>query len=83
MTGNRVKVIITISILLVGTVLTLVAGIGSGSTVYQSEGTAIDFGDMDVVWTDVDLKKYDDAKKALEYMLKALEIEPAEAKSLL
>ena len=41
--GEEIKVYITVGILLVGAVLTVIAGIGSGTTVYQNDGTAIDF----------------------------------------
>lgn len=51
----RIKVILTLSILLIGTILTVgLNGVGANSTQYQSEGIVIDFGEYNTVWSDAD-----------------------------
>lgn len=42
-------------------------GGGSGSTLFQSPGTAVDFGDRNVVWTTVDPDRHDDPSDVLAY----------------
>lgn len=63
----KTKVILTLAILLVGTLLTVcLNGVGTNSTQYQSEGIIIDFGDYDTVWSDADYNVVSDPVGLLE-----------------
>lgn len=76
--GNRVlrmKVIITVSILLVGAFAAVVLnGVGSNATQYQSEGIVIDFGGYSTVWMDISFSETSDPvellKKSCDYNFK-------------
>ena len=63
----KTKVILTLAILLVGTLLTVcLHGVGTHSTQYQSEGIVIDFGDYETVWSDADYNVVSDPIGLLE-----------------
>jgi iron complex transport system substrate-binding protein len=58
---TRIKILLTVAILLAGTAGTLLLnGVGSNASAYQSEGILVDFGDYSTVWTDVDYNETDD-----------------------
>lgn len=64
---SKIKVSLTLSILLVGTILTLcLNGLGANSTQYQSEGIVIDFGGYKTVWTDADYNTVSDPVELLD-----------------
>lgn len=68
--GNKIlktKVIITVSVVLLGTVgLIFLNGLGNNATQYQSEGIVIDFGNYSTVWTTVDYNITSDPVELLE-----------------
>ena len=68
--GNRalrLKVILSVAIILIGTCLTFAMnGVGSNATQYQSEGVVIDYGDYNTVWTDISFKETDDPVELLK-----------------
>ena len=55
--GNRalrLKVVLTVAIILFGSCLTIVMhGLGTNATQYQSEGVVIDYGNYNTVWTNI------------------------------
>lgn len=65
MGSSAKKTLLTAVIVLMGPVLAVSLGGGSPPTAYQSQGIAIDFGDRDVSWTDVNLRYFGDPIKAL------------------
>jgi iron complex transport system substrate-binding protein len=65
---TRLKVILTIVIILSGTLITFaVNGLGSDAYQSQTEGVVIDFGDYETVWTDADYNEVSSALGLLEY----------------
>lgn len=67
MNSTQLKVYLTIAIVIIGGIITATIGVGKAASEYQSSGTAIDFGDWEVTWTNVDLNKNSNAKSVLEY----------------
>lgn len=68
MDSIRLKVLLSVAVVLAGTLITILVGTGVNSSEYQTPGTAIDFGERDVVWTNVDLQTFADAGSVLEYV---------------
>ena len=66
MDSERFKVILTAALIVSGALLTASVGTGHTSSAEQSEGLALDFGDMSVVWTELDLSLFTDPYEALE-----------------
>lgn len=68
--GNRIirlKVILTVAIIVIGGFGTLLLnGVGSNATQYQSEGVIIDFGNYSTVWTDISFKEESDPCELLK-----------------
>jgi len=64
----KFKSLLSVAILTVGAFLVLLVGTGMSASAYQATGVAVDFGDRDVVWTDVDLNMYSNPVDALEYV---------------
>ena len=67
MEPTKLKTIVTVVVLILGSFVTaiLVSNVNLASA-YQSTGIAIDFGDRNVTWTDLDLEVYGDSIDALE-----------------
>jgi len=62
----KLKALMTVIILIAGSALVLVIGTGSSVTAFQATGVAIDFGQRDVSWEEVDLHANGDPISALE-----------------
>lgn len=64
----KIKTLLTVLLLLSGTGLTFLFVSNTQSAfAYQSTGIAIDFGNRDVEWADVDFKEYTSPIEVLEY----------------
>lgn len=59
------KTLLTVAILIIGSILA-VSFNNAPVSAYQSTGIAIDFGERNVTWTDMDLNEYGDPYDALE-----------------
>ena len=64
---ENLKIAVTVVILLTGGLATALVGTPSVSSSEGHEGTIIDFGNMETVWTAVDLSGYVSARSVLEY----------------
>ena len=65
---DRKRVLLSVAIVLLGIVLASVAGMFiSESETAQAQGTVIDYGDRDTVWTDAELSGFDTTGELLEY----------------
>ena len=56
----KLKALLSVIIISSGAFLMLIVGTGASASAYQSQGLAVDFGGMDVVWTDADLNVISD-----------------------
>lgn len=64
----KFKAMISVIILVAGAFLVALVGTGMNATAYQATGVAVDFGDRDVTWTDVDLNAHSDPMNALDFV---------------
>ncbi len=64
--STKIKIIITALILVVGVVLVAIIPHDFSTSVYQSEGSVIDFNERDIFWTDSDFSKGSDALNVLK-----------------
>ena len=56
---DRARVIVSVAIVLVGIVLAVAAGsLVTEAETDQAQGTVIDFGDRETIWTDAELSQY-------------------------
>ena len=68
-----IKVILTVSLLIIGTILTIaIHNIGSDASEYQTEGILIDAGDYHTYWTDLSYSEKSD--KPVELLEMACEL---------
>jgi len=67
-TNNKIKVFLSIFILVFAVVSVALIGTGTNREAYHEEGMIIDFGKRDVKWTKVDFSQHDDAISALQYV---------------
>lgn len=66
---TRMKVIITVAIILIGALGTLAFyGLGSNATQYQSSGIVLDFGNHKTVWTDIEYSETTDPVEMLDIL---------------
>ena len=62
----KFKSLLTVIILIAGSLLVLVVGTGTPVTAFQASGVAVDFGQRNVSWTEVDFHTNNDPVSALE-----------------
>ena len=66
----KFKSVVTALIVVSGALLVVLWGSGPSVTANQSLGIGIDFGEREVVWSDIDLKLHGDPYDALDYACK-------------
>ena len=67
MNATQLKASVTVAILVIGITLGCFVSFSDDVTAKQSTGILIDFGDYDIDWIDVDVKRYNDPLALLEY----------------
>ncbi len=66
------RIIISTILVIIGVISAIFAGLsGVSESVDQAEGTVIDFGDREVIWTDADPQEYDTTLDLLTYAVES------------